>query len=144
MANFLPRYISGNEARELAARTWRYAEAVGLEVAASSLPPNDRQAWGNLFDAIHAWYNDLINRSAVSTWLGSAAIADDCETFNAKISAWHDRAVRAGAPATAGDPPIVPGVADPSLGANLTSSIRWIAIAVVAVAAVALVREARS
>ncbi|NBW18086.1 MAG: hypothetical protein EBR82_59945 [Caulobacteraceae bacterium] len=143
MADFLPTYISGDEAIALARRTWKYAESVDLEVAAANLTPNDRAGWRNLFEAIHAWYNDVINRSQVSVWLGSKAIADDCEQFNNRIKPWHDRAVAAGAPATAGDAPAVPGTMPPGALEGFTGSIRWIAIAVVAVAAVSLVREVR-
>lgn len=140
----LPTFVTDAEALERARAAWKYAEAVDIEVShAPGLTDADRASWRAEFDAQHAWYNDVINRSGVAVTLGSAAIADDAETFIKRSSAWSKRAREAGAPPTAPGAPEVPG-GDDGKPSELGRTIRFVAVAVVAVAALSALRSVRS
>lgn len=141
-SGILPTFITGDEARRLAREVFDYFGAVGAEVAASSLDPAARLQWTNTSAAFNAWYQDLINASAVSQWLGAKAIADDAETWRDAARTFSERARAAGAPATAPPAPEIPGVA--ASATDIVSAAKWVALAVVAVAAVSAVRTLRA
>lgn len=141
-SGILPTFITGDEALRIARGVFDYFSAVGEEVAASGLDSAAKLQWANTSGAFNRWYQDLINRSEVAQWLGAKAIADDSETWRDAAAGFSARARAAGAPATAPAAPVIPGVA-PSSG-EVTSAIKWVAVAVIAVAALSTVRTLRA